>query len=272
MLLEFLSTTIAILWIYALVATIIVYIKLKKIHKKNKVSWVKSREYVIIRPLLFIALIAAIYFIQNPSEITGDAALVDAITYIINISPFLIFFTLYLIYELYNLYKIRNVKYKEADERWKFTKLFSYISICFLILLSAYTLIAKINHDYSPYVNNFINNFNEETRELVTKNNNSEAAANISKIELSTENLHIVITEKDLVYGVDEIDDKALENLKNQIKNSMGLLVWQLMENRNTKEVIKYMSKDKPLNYVIDYVDGKWTILFSIEKEIPVSR
>lgn len=184
----------------------------------------------------------------------------------------MIFFTLYLIYELYNLYKIRNVKYKEADERWKFTKLFSYISICFLILLSAYTLIAKINHDYSPYVNNFINNFNEETRELVTKNNNSEAAANISKIELSTENLHIVITEKDLVYGVDEIDDKALENLKNQIKNSMGLLVWQLMENRNTKEVIKYMSKDKPLNYVIDYVDGKWTILFSIEKEIPVSR
>lgn len=74
------------------------------------------------------------------------------------------------------------------------------------------------------------------------------------------------------MYGVDEIDDKALENLKNQIKNSMGLLVWQLMENRNTKEVIKYMSKDKPLNYVIDYVDGKWTILFSIEKEIPVSR
>jgi len=29
------------------------------------------------------------------------------------------------------------------------------------------------------------------------------------------------------------------------------------MENKNTKEVIEYMSKDKPLNYVIDYVDGK---------------
>ena len=76
-------------------------------------------------------------------------------------------------------------------------------------------------------------------------------------MELSPDRLHIVAKEKDLVYGVDDIDEKALMEIKESIKNNIGLSIQQMMSDEKIREVIEYLSKDKPLNYVIDYVDSK---------------